>query len=287
MLPDPTPTPQPEARHLDLLVVGALTVDHFADGSRAAGGSAMHATRAATSAGYTTAVLTVAGHEPEATAGLAELATTAALHVVRAEHSVSFGHRDTSAGRELVLESTAPTLVAPAADVAPRAALFAPVAGEFGADLAGHHYDIAVRGAILQGWLRSLDPGRRVEPLSLGALADDLVAVLAGFDILTASTEDLRAVAGSPAAQLDALRDHFGDRPLLVVTDGAAGAWLDGPIERQRIVPRSIVESASTVGAGDAFAAVMLVELSRGRAPVDAAQRATEAVVRLLTGRRR
>lgn len=282
---DPTSTPRGTPRHVDLLVVGALTVDHFADGSSAAGGSALHATRAASAAGYATAVVTIAGDEPEAMSGLTELVRLARLHVLRADRSVDFVHRDTPAGRELVLGRQPPMLPSIATELDPRSVLYAPVAAEFGADLAGLRFAAATRGAILQGWLRSLEPGRTVLPLSLTALHDDLVTILADFDALFASTEDLRAVAATPATQLDALRDRFGARPLLVVTDGTAGAWLDEPGARRLVAPPTVVDDVSTVGAGDAFAAVMLVELGRGRGAADAARQATDAVGRLLADR--
>ena len=67
MLTGPPPAP------IDLLVVGSLTLDRFADGRLAAGGSVLHAGRAAADAGYRVGIATVAGPEPEAVIGLDKL----------------------------------------------------------------------------------------------------------------------------------------------------------------------------------------------------------------------
>jgi sugar/nucleoside kinase (ribokinase family) len=278
------PEPAPPDR-VDLLVVGALTIDRFADGTTAAGGSVLHAARAAAANGYAVGVVTVAGPEPEAATALRELTGLGTVHVQRAKHTLRFHHAETARGRELTVEQPAAPLSHPAHLSHAAAVLYAPVADELGADLVGGHDAAAIRTAILQGWLRSLEPGHRVDSLPLSAMSDMLVAVLSGFDTLIASREDLRAVAGSPDAQLDGLRARFGSTPRLVVTDGAAGAWLDDGGSRTRIVPRVTVRAAHTVGAGDAFAALITAELARGTALRPAAELATERVVRLLQSR--
>lgn len=275
------PEPPPPDR-VDLLVVGALTIDRFADGTTAAGGSVLHAARAAAANGYAVGVVTVAGPEPEAATALRELGGLGHIHAERVERTLRFEHRETAHGRVLILEAPVESLASPARALLPVAVLYAPVAGEFGAGLAGQQYAATSRAAILQGWLRTLGPGLRVDPLPLSAMSDALVAVLSGFDALFASTEDLRAVAASPSAQLDALRAWFGSTPRLVVTDGPAGAWLDDGSARGQVVPRVRVMAAETVGAGDALAALITNELARGAPLRPAAERATEAVVRLL-----
>lgn len=270
---------------VDVLIVGALTIDRFADGTTAAGGSVLHASRAAAANGYAVGVVTVAGPEPEAAIALRELGVLGHLHAERVERTLRFEHRETAHGRGLSLESPPVPLECLERDILPVAVLYAPVAGEFGAGLAGQKYDGAYRAAILQGWLRTLEQGHRVDRLPLSAMSDALVAVLSGFGVLFASTEDLAAVAADPADQLDALRARFGSTPRLVVTDGPAGAWLDEGSSRARIAPRVTVTSRHTVGAGDAFAALITAELARGMALREAAERAIEAVVRLLQSR--
>jgi hypothetical protein len=54
----------------ELLIVGGLTIDRFADGSSAPGGSVIHSGLAAVEEGVPGVILTVAGDEPEAREGL-------------------------------------------------------------------------------------------------------------------------------------------------------------------------------------------------------------------------
>jgi hypothetical protein len=213
---------------------------------------------------------------------LRELQRLGTLQVQREDHTLRFGHAEAGERRELTLERPSPRLAPVSRTPDAAAVLFAPVADEFRAEVAGQPLGGAYRGAILQGWLRSLAPGHRVEPLPLSALDDALADVLTGFGVLFASTEDLRAVAASPAAQLDALRACFGSTPRLAVTGGSTGSWLDDEDGRVRVLPRVKITSHRTVGAGDAFAALTIAELARGTTLRVAAERATDAVVDLL-----
>ena len=142
-----------------------------------------------------------------------------------------------------------------------------------------------VTGAILQGWLRELVPGGPVRALGLAALADQLLADLGRCDVLVASREDLIAVTGTTAGQIDALRATFGSHPTLVVTDGAAGAWIDVAGDRRLVPPPRVVRDVPMVGAGDAYAALMLGSLARGRDPWGAARDAAAGVAELLASR--
>jgi fructokinase len=279
-----SPQPRFAPGSLDLLVVGALTIDSFGDGSAAAGGSVLHAARAVAGSGYSVGVVTVAGPEPEAQDGLRELRSLGQVHAEPAPSTLGFAHRLAAGERQLVLAAAAQPLVCPSRAVVPAAVLYAPLADEFGAGLAGQRYDGARTGAILQGWLRTLDVGQRVHPLTLSALSAALVDVLSRFDVLIASREDLLAVAPQPPQQLDALRARFGIVPGLIVTDGARGAWLDDSAGRLHIPAPAAVPAAtaSTVGAGDAFAAIVLAELGRARPLRSAARVAASTVVELL-----
>ena len=58
---------------LSLVVVGGLTVDRFPDGSSQAGGAVLHIARALAAGGLRVGIVTTAGPEAEAQAGLAEL----------------------------------------------------------------------------------------------------------------------------------------------------------------------------------------------------------------------
>lgn len=271
---------------LDLLVVGGLTVDHFGERS-AAGGSVLHATRAAVHADLRLAALTAAGSEPDALAGMAEIAAAGRLLHQPAETTIGFEHRETPAGRILTFEAAGAPLSLSAAQVdelRPAAVLFAPVAGEIGAaTLTGSARSAwrPLRAAILQGWLRLLEAGTVVRPLALRDLPPDLIAALAELAVLVASREDLQADASDPQAQLAALRSAIGPGPTLVVTDGVEGAWFDAEEGMGHVPVPFRVERVPTVGAGDAYAAILAVRLASGsvrlrEAMADAAQAAAE-----------
>jgi sugar/nucleoside kinase (ribokinase family) len=146
--------------------------------------------------------------------------------------------------------------------------------------------DVPVRVAVLQGWLRGLTVGEPVRALPLRGLDDDLAAALADLDALVASDEDLAAVAGEPARQLDELRERIGPRPFLVVTAGEAGAWLDDPSggRHQLPVPRRL-RGVSPIGAGDAIAAFLASGLGAGSEPLAATRAAMGETADFLAAR--
>ncbi len=277
--------PPHAATALDLLIVGALTVDRFPDGSLAPGGSVLHATRPAVDAGYRVGVVTVAGPEPPASAGLETLASLGALARQDATATLTFVHEETPDGRRLTVEVRATPLSAPPVAQPPRAVLYAPVADELGSSLGGQRYPGAVRGAILQGWLRHLEVGAVVRPRPAASLAPELRAELGACAVLIASREDLLADGHEPGDQLDALRAAVGPRPTLVVTDADHGAWVDRDGGRTLVgVPR-VVRDVPMVGAGDAYAALLLGAMGRGRSPEAAARDAAGGVSEMLAAR--
>jgi sugar/nucleoside kinase (ribokinase family) len=246
----------PGSPPVDLLVVGGLTVDRFADGSAAPGGSVLHIARAAAPRGLRLGVITVAGPEPEARAGLDELRRLAAsVDWTDADASLTFRHREDATGRRLTLEWTGGRVRLDDPEVASRArtVLVAPLAGEIGADEISRLEGDRPRGAILQGFLRLAGDDGAVRPLPLSALDLGLVDALGRFDLLVASREDLAADDLEPRNQLVALRSRFGTTPDLVLTDGVHGAWTE---QGHLPVPRTVI-GVSTVGAGDVLAAFM------------------------------
>ena len=105
------------SRGLDLVVVGGLTVDRFTDGSSAAGGAVLHIARALAARGLRVGIVTTAGPEAEAQAGLAELHDLAvSVEASTSPASITFGHAETAAGRELVLERRGGQVPAATAD---------------------------------------------------------------------------------------------------------------------------------------------------------------------------
>jgi sugar/nucleoside kinase (ribokinase family) len=242
----------------DLLVIGALTIDRFADGSSSPGGSVMHIARAAAARGLRVAVITVAGPEPEAQAGLDELRGLAArVELTAADATATFIHRDSPGGRRLWLERGGGSIRLPALGRdAPQAILLAPIADEVAHEDLGRLGPSPGRAAILQGYLRSVAPDGEVRPLPLSALDPRLVAALSQFDLLVASREDLLGEAMKPSDQLASLRRLVGPRPALVVTHGEHGVWT----EREHLPAPRVVEGVASVGAGDIFAAFLLAE---------------------------
>ncbi len=271
----------------DLLVIGALTIDRFADGSSVPGGSVLHIARAASSRGVRVAVITASGPEPEARTGMAELRELpVALESTDSDWTATFDHHDAPQSRRLRLEHLGGAVrVGGSALVAgAEVVLVAPIAGDVSPDELSLLEAVPIRAAILQGWLRSLDPGADVRPLPIRAVAPAAIHALSRFDLLVASREDLQAESGDPREQLGALRRALGGGPRLVVTDGAAGLWYEADgSTRHLAVPRR-VDVASTVGAGDILAAFLAI----GDPHATLARRARDAmeiVVTVLEGR--
>lgn len=275
-----------------LLIIGGLTVDVFPDGTRAPGGSVLHSGLAAAAAGVRPRVLTIAGDEPEAAAGLDRLRAIADLVAYqRADATTTFRHAEHDGRRVLMLDALAGpmagdvlavddhpvALVAPIADELPAAALevllarVAPVRTVF----------------LIQGWLRRLVVGTTVHPLPLDAVDGALWAAFAAADAVVVSTEDLAEHPEDPFAQAAALRERLGPRPILCLTLGAEGYLVDDPkIDRVvASVPRRVVEGVPTVGAGDTFGAGFAIALGTGAEASGAAELATEAVIGMLEAR--
>jgi sugar/nucleoside kinase (ribokinase family) len=246
----------PGSPPLDLLVVGGLTVDRFVDGSSAPGGSVLHIARAAASRGLRLGVITVAGPEPEARAGLDELRRLAAsVAWTDANATLTFTHREDATGRRLTQERTGGQVQLDDTQVGSRArtVLVAPLAGEVGTNEIAQLHGDRPHGAMLQGFLRVAAGDGAVRPLPLPNLDPGLVDALSRFDLLVASREDLAAEGSEPRDQLAALRRRFGSNPDLVLTDGVQGVWT----EREHLpVPRTVI-GVSTVGAGDILTAFM------------------------------
>jgi sugar/nucleoside kinase (ribokinase family) len=268
----------------DLLIVGGLTIDRFADGRQQAGGSVLHGTRAARRAGWRVATLCTAGPEPEVTSALAELAAAGPSRVAWTATSIRFGIDERFEPRHLTLDHSPPMHLDPAwtQDPPPAATLVAPVAGEIDAGvLAALPRGISV--ALIQGWLRTVGPDRMVRPSPAGAMPLDVRAWLGRVDVVLASGEDLAADGPDPADQLRALRAACGSRPALIITLGADGYLVNvpGSDARRRPAARAVRPSTS-VGAGDAFAALLAAAMGGGASVNAAAESAAEGVAAIL-----
>jgi sugar/nucleoside kinase (ribokinase family) len=274
----------------ELLIVGGLTIDRFADGTSAPGGAVIHAGRAAVTEGAELTILTVAGDEPEAAVGLRQLAEMGSLIHQRAPSTVTYGHREADGHRVLTfLAGTAP-IAPPALADPPDIALLAPIADELPASAV-----LAVRDSVrprvtvilVQGWLRRLVIGEPVRPLALHELPVATWDAFATASAVVVSSEDLADAPGDPAAKVDRLRERLGPGPIIVLTRGAKGYLLDDPAAGRVAsgAPR-VVEEVSTVGAGDTFGVTLAIHLGRGAPAGVAATAATDAVIRLLESRR-
>ena len=276
-----------------LLIVGGLTIDRFADGSRAPGGSVLHAGLAAVAEGARITTLTVAGDEPEAVAGLERLAGMGDLHRQHSPRTTTYGHAEVDGTRVLTLESASGPIDPAIIDgLTPYdVALFAPIADELPA-----HAVAALRSAVrprctaflIQGWLRQLEVGRAVGALAIDEVPSELWEAFSTADVVVVSTEDLAADPGDPFEQAAAVRQRLGSGPVLVLTLGVDGYLLDAPTADNIVasVPRAVVTGVPMVGAGDTFGAALALHLERGESPPSAADAATERVIAVLESRR-
>jgi sugar/nucleoside kinase (ribokinase family) len=276
--------PAGEPIPVDLLIIGGVTVDDLVGWGEAAGGAARYATEAALAAGLRVALHTVAGEEPVVREALDRLAAQADVIRHPAPSSIRFEHHGTDDARRLRLRGVTDPILVPEPDRLPVAAavLFAPVAGEVMAD-AVQSVRAPFRAAGLQGWLRRSDPDGWVMTRSLAELEPGLAGALRGLDLLIASLEDVAALDG-PAA-LAQLRAWAGPRPQLVVTAGTEGAWVDDGVGPASHVRAEVVEGSHTIGAGDAFAAVLVARRGAGRPLREAAEDAVFATARYLATR--
>ncbi len=269
----------------DLLVIGGLAIDRFPDGSEAPGGSVVHAARALAMSGLRAAMITVAGPEDVAVAGVRKLRSFGELLVHGAPRSICFSIDERCLPRTIVYEAGAhlPITAAEVASLSAGSVLIAPIAGELDAAAVAATAGVNVRTAALQGWLRVLVPGKPVAGRSLGSLGDELTRALRAMTALVASHEDLAAEAPHASGALAVLRDWAGPGPVLIVTAGAAGVLLDVPGRGRVSVPAPrLVDEVPTVGAGDAFAALFAARIGRGLGPVVSAQKAAAGVSRWL-----
>src|SRR4029077_9601286 len=261
----------------------------FRDRSSAPGGSVLHATRAAARARASITVVTAAGDEPEAREGLFELRRMAKVVVEDVPHTLVFEHDEHDHRRQLTLLGN--VRLRPdnrqLQRVRPHAMLLAPVAGELDAMALGMIDDAVearLRVATLQGWLRGREADGRVTPRPMEDLPRAVLAELRNCDAVIVSHEDLDRSESAPdaAAAMEVRRWLPG--PSVVVTWGGAGyVRADAGAREPTAVRRShAIESAPTVGAGDAFAAVIAIQLARGASLSTAASAADAAVERWL-----
>ena len=242
---------------MDLVVIGHVTVDRMAGTSRP-GGSAYYAALAAHRLGLEVGLLTAAGPDFP----LAELPTGVAMVDVPSPYTTVFEHaRGPAGGRALRLAARAVDLEVsqlPSTWCRAPLALLAPVANEVDPALAGSFLDASLC-ALPQGWMRARGRDGIVEPQPWSD-ADD---VLPHLQMLVASDED---VAGAP----EIVTEWAQRVPLAALTQAARGATLYVNGEPYHVAPDAAREVDET-GAGDIFAAALLIEYQRHADPWEAA----------------
>jgi sugar/nucleoside kinase (ribokinase family) len=241
---------------VDYVVVGHLSLDLTPQGPRL-GGTAAYAALTARSLGMRVGVVTsIAANAP------LEALTGCATVILPSEQNTTFENIYTPAGRIQYLRARAVDIPLQAIPPAWRAAPIlhlGPIADEV-EPLLPNDIVPGLLGLTPQGWLRRWDADGRVWANAWKYGEQPLRQ--AGAVIL--SVED---VAGDE----DQIESLASICPLLVVTEGAAGARLywNGDL---RHFSAPVVPELDATGAGDIFAAAFLVRLRATRDPWEAAR---------------
>jgi sugar/nucleoside kinase (ribokinase family) len=255
----------------DYLVIGDLTRDLLPDGRSIPGGTALYAATTAARLGVATAVLSsgAPGLPPD-------LPADVQVSLVPSATQATFENRYSPQGRVQLLHALGARLsfadLPPAWRAAPVVHL-GPLTGELSLELAAAFPDALV-GVTPQGWMRAWDlplpaPIRRV------AWRPD-PAQLRHVDVLVLSIED---VGGDEALAASYAR-HCR---LVAVTRGARGSTLYIGGEPHQIDAFPAVERDPT-GAGDVFAAALLVRLRETSDPLHAASFASAVAACAIEG---
>ena len=246
-----------------------MTLDRIAGAIRP-GGAAYYAALAAHRLGLRVGLVTSCGPDfPEAA-----LPDDLAVVKVDAARTTIFEHSRSPAGRGLRLVARAGDLDAddlPAPWRQAPLALLCPVAGEVDPLLAACFADGSL-GVLPQGWMRERGPEGTIAP----RLWEDATLVLPHTQLLVVSEEDAAPFGG-------AALEWFQRVPVAAVTRGARGGTLFVNGEAYDVAPDPAVERDAT-GAGDVFAAVLLVEYHRWADPWEAAAAAACAAAASVEG---
>jgi hypothetical protein len=242
------------------LVIGHATRDLQPDGGWRVGGTAVFAAAAAARLGLRAAIVTAA--PPDVLDAIHAAAPNVAVASAPAVEATTFENQYLPDGRRRqYLRRRAPALGLDAVPVAWRGCPLvhlAPVAQEVDAGLAGA-FPGALLGATPQGWLRAWDGAGLVHE----APWHEPERVLPHLRALVLSREDLPA----DGARADAMILDWARRVAVVaVTLGADGAEL---MERGAVTraPAFAAREVDPTGAGDVFAAALLVALAEGKEP--------------------
>lgn len=241
---------------VDFVAIGHVTLDRTRDETRP-GGAAYYAALTAQRLGLRVGLLTSFGLDFPAPAFTEDLEVVN----VPSSQTTSFTLRESASGRALALLARAADLEADALPARWRRAALAmlcPVANEVDPMFAASFPDSAL-GVLPQGWMRERGPGGAIAP----RVWEDARPILSHAQLLVLSAEDV-------APFRDAAIQWFQHVPVGALTDGRRGATLFVNGEPYRVEPDAASEVDAT-GAGDVFAAALLVEYQRRGDPWDAA----------------
>lgn len=232
----------------EFVAIGHVTLDHFGEVVRP-GGAALYAAITAQRLGLSAGILTSHG----ADFPLDDLPTQIEVVTLEAGQTTAFEHRREGGERRLRVRGAARPLTVADLPTDWRQAplvLLAPVLQEVDPAFAASFPDAAI-GAALQGWLRTVDgegavsPGRWTSPRP----------VLDRLQAIFVSAQDLRGHESQ-------VQEWVQRVPVAAVTAGATGALLYVNAERYEVRPRRTREVDAT-GAGDVFAATLLIDYDR------------------------
>lgn len=241
---------------IDLVAIGHVTFDETPSGVRP-GGSAYYAALTAQRLGLSVGLLTsIAADYPLDV-------FPPGIHVASVQSSQTTRYRLGEAGgaRTLTLLTRAADLELehlPGEWLAAPLAFLCPVANEVDPALAGAFEDAAI-AALPQGWMRKRGKGGLIAAQPW----EDADLVLPGTQLVVVSEEDLPDGEAAATAWLQQV-------PLGAITRGRRGATLYVNGEPYYVEPDTAREVDPT-GAGDVFAATLLIEYQRGGDPWEAA----------------
>lgn len=252
---------------VDYLVIGHLTEDITATGTRL-GGTAAFAALTARAFGLRTGILTSVSESNS----LQELQGIPVLSVPTVR-STTFENIRTPSGRRQVIRHQASKInldSLPVAWAKPSIVHLGPVAQELDPEAAGA-FPSSLLGITPQGWMRTWDQDGRV---SAGGW-ESAAAVLPRAGAVVISREDVRG-------DEDAIHSMAHETRVLAVTEGADGCVLYWNGDSRRFRAPRVVE-VDDVGAGDVFAAALFIRLYMTRDPWEAARFATLIAARAVT----
>jgi sugar/nucleoside kinase (ribokinase family) len=254
----------------DYVVAGHLTRDLLPDGGFAPGGTVFYGAVAATRLGYRAGMLTSAAGWSAVPPGI-EVAAAPSPATSTFAHSYVDGQR-----QQLVHSLAAPITAAHLPDhwrAAPLVHL-GPVIGEVDEALA-FAFPAALVCVTPQGWLRRVD-GALPAPMAAAPWRPS-PELLRRVGLIVVSAEDLAGDEGAAA-------DYARHCRCVALTHGGAGVTLFVGGEPSHI-PAAPAQAVDTNGAGDVFAAAMLLQLFETGDPAAAAWFAAAAAAAAVEGR--